>query len=124
MLARSQASDCVAFYPADGRMAFDYYLPSATRLTPVLPAVPWAQIRPYVERYAAPAASQLMRIEAGCPRLWLIASHQGQRDGPPASRVNYARYLTLLHSLAGAYPRHETKAFGWASPVRVELLTR
>ena len=105
-------------------MAFDYYLPSATRLTPVLPAVPWAQIRPYVERYAAPAASQLMRIEAGCPRLWLIASHQGQRDGPPASRVNSARYLTLLHSLAGAYPRHETKAFGWASPVRVELLTR
>ena len=52
---------CIVFYPQDGREAFDYYLLRAAgdragdpgpSLRPLLPALPWRTIRPYVERYA------------------------------------------------------------------------
>jgi Dolichyl-phosphate-mannose-protein mannosyltransferase len=130
VLTRAQAQDCIAFYPSDGRMAFQYYIgtgPSAAARAPasVLPAVPWGEVRPYVEDYVALHRSDLSALRTRCPRLWFVASHQGQRTGPAGSRVNYARYLNLRSALEQEYPaRRHTVSFGYASPVRVELLTR
>ncbi len=124
VLAAARAGDCVAFYPSDGRMAFGYYVPTgaaARAPAPVLPRSPWGMTQPYVERYVVPSGSHLAAIEAGCPRLWLVASHQGFRNGPPASRVNFSRYEALRGALARAYGRRSAIAYGWASPVRVEL---
>ncbi len=124
VLATSGAPACVAFYPLDGRMPFDYYLdagaaPGARRLTPVLPARPWRSVSPYVERYALPSSAQLNAIVRRCPALWLIASHQGQLHGPPASRVDYRRYRALLAALAHRYARQRGRSFGWAAVIRV-----
>jgi len=51
VLDRARPGDCVAFYPLDGRMAFQYYLgtrPSADRLAPrsILPVLPWGEVHP------------------------------------------------------------------------------
>ena len=125
VLGATRAGDCIAFYPSDGRMAFAYYVPSgAPAPTSVLPAIPWSDTAPFVERYVVPSAARLAQVEASCPRLWLIASHEGFRTGPAGSRVNYARYQALRGSLARAYGRSTTLKYGWASPVRVELLSR
>jgi mannosyltransferase len=120
--AGAAAGDCVAFYPEDGRMAFQYYggaLPAS-----VLPAASWAHVTPYVERYVQPAAARIDAIAARCTRLWLVASHEGQRDGPAGSRADLARYGALQAGLAQAgYRRRVASAqFGWASSVRVQLL--
>ena len=38
-------------------MPFRYYVPSpATAPTPVLPGLPFNQVRPYIEQYAAPSS--------------------------------------------------------------------
>lgn len=112
---------CVAFYPQDGRMPFDYYLSAAggRRLTPVLPTAPWTTVEPFVEQYAVPSAPALDRIAARCPVLWLIASHQGQRDGPASSRADYARYRALLAALAHHYPHTRARRFGYAARINV-----
>jgi len=102
--AAARPGDCYAFYPLDGRMPFAYY----TR----------APVQPYVERYVTP------RVPSTCPRVWLIASHQGLPSGTAASRAHYARYVALRSALARAYPHHSTRAFGYASIIWVELLTR
>jgi mannosyltransferase len=124
VLASSRTPACVAFYPLDGRMPFDYYLdagaaPGARRLTPVFPARRWRSVYPYVERYALPSSSQLDAIARRCPALWLIASHQGQLHGPPASRVDYRRYRALLAAFAQRYARQRGRSFGWAAVIRV-----
>ncbi len=130
VLARAQQRDCIAFYPSDGRMAFQYYIGDATSIgarrapTSVLPPVPWGEVVPYVERYVIPSRLELARLPADCPRLWLVSSHRGQPDGPARSRANRARYLVLRSELRGDYAGGRTVAFGYASPVRVELLTR
>jgi hypothetical protein len=90
----------------------------------VLPAVPWSEVRPFVEQYTSPSRSGLSRIEATCPRLWFVSSHRGQKHGPPVSRSDYARYESLLGSLTSGYARQRTVTYGWASPVRVELFSR
>jgi mannosyltransferase len=123
---RTQAGDCIAFYPLDGRMAFDFY--SSGRGTalalpaPVLPAARWGALHPYVERYATLSASQTAQVAARCTRLWLVASHEGQPDGPPPARANLARYRALQAEFARVYPTQTATKFGWASPVRVDLL--
>lgn len=129
VLASARPGDCIAFYPSDGRQAFSYYIgtdtPAAARAPrSVLPAVPWSEVKPYVEVYVAPSSSRTRRIEAGCARLWFVSSHRGQKTGPPTSRADYARYRGLLGSLTAGYARHQTVSYGWASPVRVELFTR
>jgi mannosyltransferase len=121
VVARAAPGDCIAFYPADGRMAFRYYQRSVS-LVPVLPAAPWSSGQPYVEQYTVPSAARLSAIEPACPRLWLLASHFGARNGPSASRQNYARYIELRRTLRGRYAQHLSAKFGWASPVRVDLL--
>jgi mannosyltransferase len=125
VLAATRVGDCAAFYPSDGRMAFAYYIPPGARApAPVLPGSPWSETRPYVERYVRPSASRLAQIEARCTRVWLIASHEGFRNGPVASRVNYAGYQALRGALSRGY-RHDSRVeYGWASPVRVELFSR
>jgi hypothetical protein len=128
VVASARPGDCIAFYPLDGRMPFDYYVRAqgdAVRApAPVSPITPWARVRPFVEDYAAPTRGQLQRIESACPRLWLVVSHQGQRHGPPGSRSNYVRYRTLQATLQAAYQHHQMKILGWASQVRVERLSR
>jgi len=122
-----QGRACVAFYPQDGRESFDYYLrgdAAADRLTPVLPTLGWATVKPYVEHYGTLSAAGWKTVAASCPRLFLIASHQGQRGGTPASRVDYARYQTILTELSSHYAGHSQRKFGWASPVRVTVFTR
>lgn len=118
---------CVAFYPQDTRMAFDYYIRderAAGVLVPVLPARPWSSVSPYVERYAAPVASRLGAIAHDCPVLWLIASHEGRRDGPSASLANYRRYRTLMAELGRLYARRRERSFGWAAVIRVARFDR
>jgi hypothetical protein len=90
----------------------------------VLPTAPWTQVRTYVERYAGPVLSQLPALAAACPRLWLVSSHEGQIDGPATARANDARFLALGSGLEAAYRHHASVSFGYASPVRVELLSR
>ena len=129
VLARAQPRDCIAFYPSDGRMAFQYYIgtdPTAAGRAPasILPVVPWGEVRPYVEDYVALPRSELSALPSRCPRLWLVSSHEGQRTGPSGSRANYARYLNLRSALAQEHARRGTVSFGYASPVHVELLTR
>jgi hypothetical protein len=115
VVRHARASDCVAFYPGDARMAFAYYGHAGR---PVLPAEPWRRLRPYVEDYAA-----LRRPPAACPRLWLVSSHEGQPAGPAGAKRNYARYVALRGMLERAYPRHSVARFGHAAVIRVELLS-
>jgi mannosyltransferase len=129
VLAGARPGDCIAFYPSDGRQAFSYYIgtrtPAAARAPrSVLPAIPWSEVRPFVEQYTSPSSSALSGIEAACPRLWFVSSHRGQKHGPPTSRSDYARYVALLGSLTRGYASGRTVTYGWASPVRVELFSR
>jgi hypothetical protein len=125
VVGRAKAGDCIAFYPSDGRMPFSYYVPGAVRgsLVPVLPTAPWSATRPFVEQYTLPSGSRQAAITASCPRLWLVASHYGARNGPAASRNHYAGYMNLRASLSSAYATTRNATFGWASPVRVQLFS-
>ncbi|MCU1494323.1 MAG: glycosyl transferase, family 39 [Acidimicrobiaceae bacterium] len=127
VLTRTHPGDCIAFYPSDGRMAFEYYIGASAAgpaPRPVLPSAAWGDVRPYVENYTAPSRSQIAGLLSGCSRLWLVASHQGDPNGPAASVRNYRRYLILQAALATEMARHTTAAFGYAAPVDVELLSR
>jgi mannosyltransferase len=100
----AQPGDCIAFYPLDGSMPFDYY---AGR-----------PVEPHVEQYQTP------RVAPGCSRVWLVASHQGLPTGTAASRAHYARYLAVRGALARRYPRQSTRSFGYASVIWVSLFGR
>lgn len=120
---------CVMFYPQDGRMAFDYYarhdgLGLAADLTPVLPTIPWGQVKPYVEEYHVPSKAQLNAIVARCPRLWLISSHEGQSNGPRLSGEDYVKYERLVAALGWRYPSQRLKQYGYAAVVYVWQLSR
>lgn len=100
----AQSGDCVAFYPLDGSMPFDYYA-----------GLP---VEPHVEQYQTPAVS------TACSRVWLIASHQGLPNGTTGSRAHYAEYVALRSALARRYPRQSTRSFGYASVIWVSLFSR
>lgn len=104
VLHAARPGDCIAFYPLDASMPFDYY---AHR-----------PVEPHVEQYATPT------VPAGCPRVWLVASHQGLPTGTAGSRAHYAGYLAVRKSLARRYPDHTTRSFGYASVIWVELFER
>lgn len=104
VLAGERPGDCVSFYPLDAKMPFAYY---AGR-----------PVKPYVERYETP------RLPSGCARVWLVASHQGQPDGPAPARAHYDAWVALRAELARRYPRHTTTSFGYASVIWVELFSR
>jgi mannosyltransferase len=102
--AAAHPGDCFAFFPLDAQMPFAYYTHQP--------------VKPYVERYVTP------RVPSSCSRVWLIASHQGLPTGTAASRAHYAQYVAIRRSLARRYPHTSTKAFGYASYIWVELLSR
>ena len=123
VLASARTGACVAFYPQDARMPFDYYLDAgaaggADRLRPVFPAAPWTAVVPYVERYLLPSRARLDAIVRACPVLWFVSSHQGQRAGPPTSQADYRRYRAFLAALALRYTRQRADRFGWAAVIR------
>jgi hypothetical protein len=119
---------CVVFYPQDGREPFDYYLRAAspavtnpgTDLHPILPNLGWGTVRPFVESYGTLGAASLAGIAANCPRVWLIASHQGQAAGTLQSRLNLRRYQAIEAELAKVYRRSTERQFGWSASVDVQ----
>ncbi len=125
--AASQGPACVAFYPQDGRMAFDYYVRGergSAALTPVLPTAPWSVVRPFVESYRVGDSGFPARITARCPRLLLISSHDGQPTGPPASRADLRRFERFRAAFRRLYPGYRVRLFGYAAVVRVTEFTR
>lgn len=127
VLRQAHPGDCAMFYPSDGRMAFQYYLPTRlVRAAPraVLPTAPWSEVRTYVEDYAAPSRATIAHLPSNCRRVWFISTHPGRPHGSPVARTDYRRYLRLRATLQAAYGSHRVRNFGYASPVRVELLLR
>ena len=122
-------STCVVFYAQDGREVFDYYkqaghLPvpdPAPNLVPLLPSLPWDQIKPFVEQYRGLDTAQESAIAARCPSLMLIVSHPGQINGTRQSLVNLHRYHRIVRGFTRAYGHHTLRSFGWASPIHVYL---
>ena len=113
VISQSEPRDCLAFYPADGRMAFRYYLRDFARAPrPILPALAWPLARPFVEDYASLSSSEVARLPAECGRVWLIARHGGGAGGTTVSRVNYLKFERLKHSLASTYPLSRAANFG------------
>jgi mannosyltransferase len=100
----ARPGDCVAFYPLDASMPFNYY---AGR-----------PVKPHVEQYSATP------VPAGCARVWLVASHQGLPSGTAASRAHFARYVAVREALARTYPQRRVRSFGYASVIWVELFSR
>ena len=103
VLASSRPGDCVAFFPLDASMPFDYY---ARR-----------PVQPHVEQYQTPT------VPSGCPRVWLVASHQGLPTGTAESRAHYGRMSRYETSLAQV-PARTRRSFGYASVIWVELFSR
>ncbi len=129
VLSRARSGDCIAFYPLDGRMAFQYYIgtgAATVRGAPrsILPVVGWGLVRPYVEDYATLSRRQIAGRGAACRRLWLVSSHEGQPDGPARSRINRGRFLKLRAELERAFGDGPMKQFGYASAVHVQLMPR
>jgi mannosyltransferase len=126
VLAQAQPGDCIAFYPADARMAFQYYVGTGagTRRAPrsVLPAAPWGVVRPFVEDYAIPSPAALARRTAGCARMWLVSSHEGQANGPPLARAHRARWFRLASELERRFGSGHVYRFGYASIIHVQLM--
>jgi hypothetical protein len=123
---RTRPGDCLAFYPLDVRMPFRYYVvrhASAPLPVPVLPSLPWARVRPYVEQYVVPSARELDSALNGCGRVWLVSSHGGEADGPPISRAHYSNYFVLLGRLQRRYPSLSSASFGYAGLISVNLLS-
>jgi mannosyltransferase len=126
VLAQTQPGDCVTFYPADARMAFQYYVGTGTaaRAAPrsVLPVVAWGVVRPFVEDYAIPSRAELAQRSAGCRRMWLISSHEGQPNGPPQSRANRAQWFGLAAELERRFGSGQVHKYGYASVIHVQLM--
>ena len=128
VIAQSKPLDCVAFYPSDGRQAFDYYAlhtrgDLAVAPRPVLPPLSLRVIRPYVEVYTTMSAARISSLQSSCARLWLVSSHTGSPGGTASSRTHYLRYEQLLTRLKTAFVPVRVASFGWAYPVRVELFS-
>jgi hypothetical protein len=62
----------------------------------------------------------LAGIGANCPRVWLIASHQGQTGGTLQSRLNLRRYDAIEAELAKVYQHSTGRQFGWSASVDVQ----
>ncbi len=124
VIDRARPGDCLAFYPLDVRMPFRYYLGGgAGAPAAVLPRLPWSRVRPDVEQYVVPPESQLLSDVGHCGRVWLVSSHAGEADGPPASQANYQRYFVLLARLERRYPTMSAASFGHAGIITVSLLS-
>ena len=126
VLERAEPGDCIAFYPSDGRMAFDYYLRSGDGVpaaipTPVLPRLAFSQYRPFVEIYKALTPAEVNSVAASCPRLWVVSSHVGGLNETARTAVHYDRYRNMLGLLSLSYPQQVWAHFGYASRINVGL---
>ena len=125
VMAGTRPGDCVAFYPRDNRMAFEYYLRAPARAPrPVLPTLPWGRVRPYVEDYTSLSSGRVTRLPARCGRVWLVSSHEGRVGGPPVSRGNYLRFTELVAGLSAGYAHSRNASFGHHGAVAVTLFYR
>jgi mannosyltransferase len=129
VLSKAKPRDCVAFYPSDGRMAFQYYIGTGRAQTasaprPVLPTKPWGKVTTYVEDYASLSAGELSHVVAECPRLFFVTSHNGQPTGPAGTVAHYKTYEALRGALEERFSQHGVRNFGYADPVTVELLSK
>jgi mannosyltransferase len=132
VLAQARPGDCIAFYPEDGRMAFQYYVgtgAAAIARAPrsILPIVPWGVVKPYVEDYDNLSPAQITARAAGCRRIWFVSSHEGQANGPARARANRAQYLRLdaeLERSFGSGRAGPINKYGYASTIHVQLLRR
>ncbi|HEX4012124.1 MAG TPA: glycosyltransferase family 39 protein [Solirubrobacteraceae bacterium] len=129
ILAEARPGDCIAFYPLDARMAFQYYVGTgraAVSRAPrsILPVIPWGVVRPYVEDYATLSPAQLARRAAGCRRLWFVSSHEGQPNGPAGARAHRAQWFALGAELARMFGSGPVRKFGYASVIHVQLMPR
>jgi mannosyltransferase len=126
VVAQARPGDCVTFYPADARMAFQYYVGTgaATRSAPrsVLPVVSWGVVRPFVEDYAVPPPAALARRTAGCQRMWLVSSHEGQPNGPAPARAHRAQWFRLAGELQRRFGSGPVRKYGYASVIHVQLM--
>lgn len=127
--ARARPGDCIAFYPLDARMAFQYYVgtgSAADQSAPrsILPIVPWGSVKPYVERYVTLSPAQIERRGADCRRLWFVSSHEGQTDGPAQSLANRARFETLRARLERAFGHAPIVQLGYAAAIHIQLFAR
>jgi mannosyltransferase len=127
VLARAHPGDCIAFYPEDGRMAFEYYAastPAAARRVPrsILPVIGWGTVKPFVEDYESVSGAELAKRSAGCRRLWFVSSHEGELDGSDRSRANRALSHRLGAALEQAFGSGPVRKYGYASAVHVQLL--
>jgi mannosyltransferase len=127
VMAESRPGDCIAFYPEDARMAFQYYVgtgaPAAQRAPrSILPAIAWGVVRPYVEEYATVSPVALGARAAGCRRMWFVSSHEGQADGPAKARAHRAQWLRLDAELERQFGAAPVQKYGYASTIHVQLL--
>jgi mannosyltransferase len=125
--ARARPGDCIAFYPLDARMAFQYYVGTdagVDRRIPrsILPIVRWGSVKPYVERYETLMPAQIGRRGAGCRRLWFVSSHEGQTDGPAHSLANRARFIALRARLEREFGHARVVQLGYAAAIHIQLL--
>ena len=128
VLAQARPGDCLAFYPLDGRMAFQYYVartPGGTQRAPrsILPVIAWRRAKSYVEDYQTLSPVQVARRVVACRRLWLVSSHEGQPDGPPLSRAHRAAYFRFDAALQAMFGLSPVQSYGYASTIHVQLLT-
>jgi mannosyltransferase len=122
VLTSSRPGDCIAFYPLDARMPFRYYVPAgASPPRPVLPTLPWRQVRSYVEEYSTLSPSQVDQVAGSCRRVWLVSSHQGQHDGTAAGQAHYGQFLLLRGRIGRAYRHWQTGEFGAEHLITVDL---
>ncbi len=122
IVAHTRRTDCLAFYPLDNRQAFRYYLREPIRAPrPILPSLPWREVRPFVEDYRVLSPARMASLPARCGRVWLLASHEGQAGGPPISRANHERFVRLTSELGREYRTRQTRRFGQAGIVELTL---
>ncbi len=129
LLGQARPGDCVAFYPSDGRMAFEYYLEAAHRaesskLVPVLPTTPFRKVEPFVEDYVSLSGEQVAALPRSCRRVWLVSSHVGYPHSTPVSREHYEAYRKLVAELKSTYPLEKGMRFSYAARIEVERFSR
>ncbi len=128
VLAQARPGDCIAFYPLDSRMAFQYYVartPGGPQRAPrsILPEISWRQVKSYVEDYRTLSAAQVARRVVACRRLWLVSSHEGQPDGPALARAHRNEYFRFDATLQAMFGLSPVQSDGYASTIHVQRLT-
>ncbi|MGH2868035.1 MAG: glycosyltransferase family 39 protein [Solirubrobacteraceae bacterium] len=125
VLRQARPGDCIAFYPLDGRMAFQYYFARSRdghAPSEILPIAPWYSTQIFVERYYVLSPAQIAYRGRGCRRLWFVSSHEGQRDGPAASLDHANRFKVLSARLEHAFGNAPIRQLGYAAAIHVQLL--